>query len=289
MRKSAMVVILICLVGSLAVADQIGSGGRIAVIPDPSHYHRGEWPLSADLVTEALCGRGYQVVERANLGSVLREQDLALTGRMDMTSVARIGRLLGATYLLFVSDQISDGEREIRTSSFRAREYRVMVEVHGRCLEVETGQTIWAGTGYGDDKAHSGGSQRRSRRHSQGDILQVVGQLLAGASYQERPDTDAMVVTALKEAAHSLISKISTSSASQRTASSGEEYINLRVDSSTQVGDRFILLDRTNREVGRVVVAQILASGQIRAQLISGTLTGATRAVPAIRTIPVTR
>jgi hypothetical protein len=275
------------LIGGLAVADQIGSSGRIAVIPDPNHYRRGEWPLSATLVTEALRGHGYQVVERANLGSILREQDLALTGRMDMTSVAQVGRLLGASHLLLVSAQANKEEKEIRTSSLRVKEYRMVVEIHARCVEVETGQTVWAGTAYGDDKVYSGGSQQRSRRHRHGDILQIVGKILGNVSYQERLDQEAMATRALREAVQALVGKLSfPPSPSPPPISEG--YINLRVDSPTQVGDQFILIDQSGKEIGRVAVVRVLASGQVRAQLVSGTLTGADRAVPAIRTISVT-
>ena len=61
------------------------------------------WDL-ADMVTNELAALGsFNVVERANLEPVLREQDLADYGRVAKGTGAKIGKLTGAKYLVMGS------------------------------------------------------------------------------------------------------------------------------------------------------------------------------------------
>lgn len=56
--------------------------------------------VTAMLVTEFSGRQGMQVIERAELNEMLREQDLVLSGRVDEASAVEIGKLLGAQYVL---------------------------------------------------------------------------------------------------------------------------------------------------------------------------------------------
>jgi curli biogenesis system outer membrane secretion channel CsgG len=56
--------------------------------------------VTAMLVTEFSGREGMQVIERAELNAMLREQDLVLSGRVDEASAVEIGKLLGAQYVL---------------------------------------------------------------------------------------------------------------------------------------------------------------------------------------------
>lgn len=56
--------------------------------------------ITAMLVTEFTNRPGIQVIERAQLNDMLREQDLVLSGRVDESSAIEIGKLLGAQYIL---------------------------------------------------------------------------------------------------------------------------------------------------------------------------------------------
>ncbi len=69
----------------------------------------------ADLVSTDLSrSKGVTVVERARLGEVLRELDLAATGRVDSTTAPRVGRLVSAERLIFGAiEPLPDG-RTIR-------------------------------------------------------------------------------------------------------------------------------------------------------------------------------
>ncbi len=124
-------------------AEQAGSGGiRRGVIGVPPFASVGRdttlVPLAyalADLVSTDLSrSKGVTVVERARLGEVLRELDLAATGRVDSATAPRVGRLVSAERLIFgavealpdgrtirLGARIGDVERSTVTSAVDAR------------------------------------------------------------------------------------------------------------------------------------------------------------------------
>jgi len=90
----------------------------------------------ADQIVEALISdfvsNQIEVVDRQNLTEILAEQDLTLSGYVDQTSAAEIGRILGPSALIFVKaqrcatqqDQLY--EKETRYNSKTKRNYTVI-------------------------------------------------------------------------------------------------------------------------------------------------------------------
>jgi curli biogenesis system outer membrane secretion channel CsgG len=58
------------------------------------------WDLSGMLANELASTGAFRIVERANLESVLNEQDLGASGRVRPDTAARIGELTGAGYVV---------------------------------------------------------------------------------------------------------------------------------------------------------------------------------------------
>lgn len=56
--------------------------------------------ISSMLITEFSTREGIRVIERQELQSLLEEQRLALSGRVDESSAAEVGRLIGAQYVI---------------------------------------------------------------------------------------------------------------------------------------------------------------------------------------------
>jgi len=124
-------------------AERAGSdGARRGVIGVPPFAFVGRdttlVPLAyalADLVSTDLSrSQGVTVVERARLGEVLRELDLAASGRVDSATAPRVGRLVSAERLIFgaveplpdgrtirLGARIGDVERSTVTSAVDAR------------------------------------------------------------------------------------------------------------------------------------------------------------------------
>ena len=66
-----------------------------------SWWHGGVgWEMSGLVANELAATNKFKVVERSSLEPVLREQDLAASGRVAQGSAAKIGKLTGAQYLV---------------------------------------------------------------------------------------------------------------------------------------------------------------------------------------------
>ena len=78
-----------------------------------SWWYGGAGDDLADMLTNELAALNkFKVVERAKLGPVLEEQDLAASGRVSKASGAKIGKLTGAQYLIV--GQISAFETDVK-------------------------------------------------------------------------------------------------------------------------------------------------------------------------------
>jgi TolB-like protein len=93
--------------------------------------------LALMLTGEASSYSGYQIVERADLQKVIDELDLAKTGRLDNSTTAQIGKLLGAQNIVVGSYMSLMGK-------FR---------VDARMIDVETGAVVRAASASGDPSA----------------------------------------------------------------------------------------------------------------------------------------
>lgn len=113
---------------TFARAAQRAGVERVAVLP-LNGSAAAEGRFQAGRIAAALAGRrGIRVVERGALGSVLNEQRLGLTGALDASRLARVGRLLQA--------------QAVVTGDFAA--VAGDVEITVRLIMVETGEVLAA-------------------------------------------------------------------------------------------------------------------------------------------------
>jgi curli biogenesis system outer membrane secretion channel CsgG len=94
--------------------------------------------VSAMLVTEFSEREGMQVIERQQLNEMLREQDLALSGRVDESSAIEVGRLLGAQYVLTgqATDIVGNLRMDIRAVDVETSEIVAVLKVQGLTTEL---------------------------------------------------------------------------------------------------------------------------------------------------------
>lgn len=83
------------------------------------------------LITDLSANTGIRVVERDALDKLTREQDLGQTARVDQETAVRVGKLLGARYMIF-GGFIADPRGNVRLDS--------------RAVEVETGRIVYVAT-----------------------------------------------------------------------------------------------------------------------------------------------
>jgi len=77
---------------------------RVAVMDFENKSQHGGWRLgqgASDILTTELVKTGkFNVMERDRLSAIIKEQNLGDTGRMDPSTVARIGKIVGVEYII---------------------------------------------------------------------------------------------------------------------------------------------------------------------------------------------
>ncbi len=94
--------------------------------------------ITAMLVTEFSGREGIQVIERAQLNDMLREQDLVLSGRVDESSAIEIGKMLGAQYVLLgqASSIVDNLRMDIRAVDVETSEIVAVLKKSDRTSEL---------------------------------------------------------------------------------------------------------------------------------------------------------
>jgi curli biogenesis system outer membrane secretion channel CsgG len=124
-----------------------GSGG--------SYWHSASWDLGegmAEMLTTALVETGkFRVLERQQIHDVLGEQDLGASGRVDEATAAKIGKILGARYLLYGTvdefEYSKGGEGGgVRIRGFRigGSEARAHIGMDVRIVDAVTSQILFS-------------------------------------------------------------------------------------------------------------------------------------------------
>ena len=68
------------------------------------------------LTTSLVKSNRFEMVERNKIDKVFKEQNLGMTGMIDESSAAEVGKLLGAEYIVFGSITYADKVEEIKFS-----------------------------------------------------------------------------------------------------------------------------------------------------------------------------
>lgn len=131
--RLALVLALAALAAAAPRPAAAAAPASVGVLPFENHTGAAAWdPLRAGLAdmlaTDLAAAPGLQVVERARLAEVLAEQDLQQTGRVDPATAGRIGRLVGAAYVV--------------TGTITAVDPQIRIDV--RLVRVESGEVVVA-------------------------------------------------------------------------------------------------------------------------------------------------
>jgi curli biogenesis system outer membrane secretion channel CsgG len=163
--------------GSLLVAQaKTGQKKRIAVLDfdggsiSGNPYAAGFLGLGAakgvgDLVINKLVDNGtYRVIERGKIDQILQEQNLGDSGRVDASTAAKIGKLLGVEAVLVGS--ITQFNVDSKAKGFSVGglfgnssvKNTAIVQLTARLIDTETGEIIATAQGQGSASAKSGGT-----------------------------------------------------------------------------------------------------------------------------------
>ena len=149
------------------------------------------WELSGMLANELSNTGAFRVVERSKLEPVLREQNLASSGRISRGTGAKVGKLTGAQYL--VMGTVSAFERNVqrtgggisyrgisvggkKDSAYIAVDLRVVDTTSGEIAYTRTVEARSGGTGIslGLHRGGFGGRLRNEKRTPAGKAIRAV-------------------------------------------------------------------------------------------------------------------
>lgn len=108
--------------------------------------------VADEFVLELLI-RDFSVIERSRLQSIIKEQDLSTSGRLDPATIKKLGRILGVDALILgtIVRYTPDSKRRfyLQDDGGRLREEIFVVNaelgISARMVDVETGMVVWAG------------------------------------------------------------------------------------------------------------------------------------------------
>lgn len=188
----------VILVGFILLFSQAGveaAKKKIAVMPFTdganSGYSQGVCAYATNgLITELVKNKNYEVVERTRMQNILAEQGIGLSGAMDSSTAVKVGKLLGADYVVFGS--VDDAS--IKSSGFMfVNQQSAIVKLSMRIIDNATGAILF--------------SEKSSGKVSKlGGVLPVAVPVVGSVNYSE--SIDGSVAEAADEAVVKLADKI---------------------------------------------------------------------------------
>ncbi|WP_088240734.1 CsgG/HfaB family protein [Calothrix rhizosoleniae] len=129
--------------------------------------------VSSILVDKLVKSGNFRVIERTKIEAILKEQNLGKSGRVDQSTAAQIGRLLGAELVVFGSITSANLERNrggvggIKLPVFgrvgvNSKKKTANVKLNVRVVNTTTGEIVLSAEGNGTSK-QSGGNLRVDR------------------------------------------------------------------------------------------------------------------------------
>lgn len=184
---------------------------RVAVLDfDYSALSNPQWLLSifggsakgvSDIFVNRLVdSQKYRVIERSRLDAVLAEQNLGATGRIDPSTAAQIGRLLGVEVVLIGS--VTQFDIQKQGSSFGlfgvnvgGQTTEALVGLNVRAINTTTGEIIMGAEGSGvgtqkDDQIYVFGMGGGTTTSNEGKLLSVATQKAVDAILAKIDEND---------------------------------------------------------------------------------------------------
>jgi len=192
---------------------------HVAIMDFENKSQHGGWRLgqgASDILTTELVKAGkFDVMERDRLAAIIKEQNLGASGRIDPSTAARIGKIIGVEYIItgaiteYGQSKSSLGYQDIKLGKTG---YHATVDI--RMINAATGQIVFA-----DSESHSGSSYAGS----------LFG-ISAGESFNEKKATEVMRAAIKNLAAKITFASIKSGGGKSTAGSSGSKTLVADVD-----------------------------------------------------------
>ncbi len=179
---------LIALAATIVLAlssSTIFAGTRIAVMDFDNRAQYGDWRVgqgAADILTTHLVKEtDFEIFERDRLASVMQEQNLGQGGRIDPTTAAKIGKIIGVQYIItgavteYGQSSSGGGGGGIHVGK---KGYHAAVDI--RIVNATTGRIVFAETGEGHKSSVKvkvlgfGGGERWNEKHATASMRKAI-------------------------------------------------------------------------------------------------------------------
>jgi curli biogenesis system outer membrane secretion channel CsgG len=225
------------------------------------------------LITELVKSGKFMVVERDKMHSLLAEQKLGMSGAINPETAAKVGKILGLNAI--VTGAVSQFGTQTEGSEYlvtQSKNQVVKCTVDIRVVDAETGQILYADSGSGLARKHSGG---------------VLG-LGTRASYDETLEGEALRAAIVKFV-NNIVTQVEKKPWSCRIADvEGQNvYLNAGSDSGLPIGKTLVAykvgrvikdpttglpIGNTEEKVGEIKTSRYFGEDGCVAELISGSM-----------------
>jgi len=138
------------------------------------------------LVSELMRNRNYELIERTSLGKVMQEQGLGMTGVLDQSNVAQVGKLAGLDYIVLGDvTEAKAGTTTVRNSKTGKETHstKFSVTANVKVVEVETGKIVLSENG---EASRSSFTDRVIRSASPEQFSDAAQEAVAKAAFKIR-------------------------------------------------------------------------------------------------------
>ena len=182
-KISIFIVLVLCVFVSTTYAKN-----RVAVMVFENKTPHGGWKVgqgASDMLATALVKTGkFKVFERDKVDAVLKEQDFGASGRIDPTTAAKIGKLIGVEYIItgaVTEYGESDSDYSGGAFSMGKKGYHAATDV--RMVNVNTGEIVFADSGSSSKSALSvevlgfGGGNKFNEKKATEALREAIGKV----------------------------------------------------------------------------------------------------------------
>ena len=165
----------------------------VAVMDFDNRAQYGGWRIgrgASDMLSTALVKEGsFRVIERDRLQSVLNEQNIGASGRVDSSTAANIGRILGVAYIITGSvTEYGNSKSGAGGGGFRMGKKGYHATVDIRMIDTSTAEIVYADSASGDKMSLNvkvfgfGGGESFNQKHASEAVRIAIDKLASGVA-----------------------------------------------------------------------------------------------------------
>lgn len=198
MKRPLIVTLVFALVSLFALPAL--AAPKVAVMDFDNQSQHGGWKVgrgAADILTTSLVKQtDFDIFERERLNTIMKEQNLGSSGRVDPSTAAKIGKIIGVQYIVtgavteYGQSKAGAGGGGVRVGK---KGYAATVDV--RIIDVNTSRILFADTGNGSKSSVNvrvfgfGGGESWNEKHAtqaMRDAIEQVTQKLVASDFAQK-------------------------------------------------------------------------------------------------------